>query len=49
MLGVPVKKQIGQTWTQDNENANVEALAAKGYNGFAICPADASAANVRRG
>ena len=43
--GIPVKKQIGQTWTQDNENANVEALAAKGYNGFAICPADANAAN----
>lgn len=43
--GVPVKRQIGQDWTQDNENANVEPLAAQGYNGFALYPADASAAN----
>ena len=43
--GVPVRRQIGQDWTQDNENANVEPLAAQGYNGFALYPADASAAN----
>lgn len=43
--GITVKKQIGQDWTQDNENANVEALAAKGYNAFSLYPADASAAN----
>ena len=44
-IGFKIKRQIGQAWTQDNENANVEALAAKGYNGLALCPADASAAN----
>lgn len=43
--GLSVKRQIGQEWSQDNENANVESLAAKGYKAFAICPADASAAN----
>ena len=43
--GVKVAKQIGQEAAQDNENANVEALAAQGYRGFSIYPADASAAN----
>lgn len=43
--GVSVKKQIGQEATQNNESANVEALAAQGYRGFAIYPGDASAAN----
>ncbi len=40
-----IKKQIGQDWTQDNENQNVEALAAKGYKAFAIYPSDSSAVN----
>lgn len=43
--GSVIKRQIGQELTQDNENANVEALAAQGYKGFSIFPADASAAN----
>ena len=43
--GMVIKRQIGQELTQDNENANVEALAAQGYKGFSIFPADASAAN----
>jgi len=43
--GIPIKRQIGQSWTQDNENANVEPLAAQGYKGFSLYPADASAAN----
>ena len=43
--GTKIKRQIGQNWTQDNENANVEPLAAQGYKGFSLYPADASAAN----
>ena len=43
--GMTIKRQIGQDWTQDNENANVEPLAAQGYKGFSLYPADASAAN----
>ena len=43
--GIKIKRQIGQAWTQDNENANVEPLAAQGYKGFSLYPADASAAN----
>ena len=43
--GIEVLKQIGQEWTQDNQNQNVEALAAKGYKAFSIYPVDASATN----
>ena len=43
--GTTIKRQIGQDWTQNNENANVEPLAAQGYKGFSLYPADASAAN----
>lgn len=43
--GISVRKRIGQDASQDNENANVEALAAQGYRGFSIYPADAGAAN----
>jgi len=43
--GIEVLKQIGQEWSQDNENENVEALAAQGYDAFTIYPADPSAAN----
>jgi ribose transport system substrate-binding protein len=43
--GISIKRQIGQAWTQDNENANVEPLAAQGYKAFSLYPADASAAN----
>ena len=42
---IEVLKQIGQEWTQDNQNQNVEALAAKGYKGFSIYPVDAGATN----
>ena len=34
----------GLDWTQDNENENVEAMAAQGYNAFSIFPADVSGA-----
>lgn len=43
--GTLIKRQLGQNLTQDNENANVEPLAAQGYKAFSIFPADASAAN----
>ena len=43
--GVEVETQIGQEATQDNESANVEALAARGFKAFSIYPADASGAN----
>ena len=32
--GIKIKRQIGQNWTQDNENANVEPLAAQGLQGL---------------
>lgn len=35
---------MGQDWTQDNENENVTAMAAQGYNAFSIYPADVTAA-----
>lgn len=41
---VEVFKRLGQDWTQDNENQNVEAMAAQGYNAFSIYPADVTAA-----
>lgn len=41
---VEVFKRLGQDWTQDNENQNVEAMAAQGYNAFSIFPADVTAA-----
>ena len=43
--GIEVLKQIGQEWTQDNQNQNVEALAAKGYKAFSVYPVDAGATN----
>lgn len=43
--GIEVKKVIGQEWTQENENENVEALAAQGYKAFFIYPTDPTAAN----
>ena len=42
---IEVLKQIGQEWTQDNQNQNIEALAAKGYKAFNVYPVDASASN----
>lgn len=43
--GIEVKKVLGQEWTQENENENVEALAAQGYKAFFIYPTDPTAAN----
>jgi len=43
--GVPVEVSFGQEMSQDNENQNIEAFAASGFDGFAIQPCDVSAAN----
>jgi ribose transport system substrate-binding protein len=43
--GVVVEKQIGPDWKQGSQNERMEALAAKGFNAFAVYPADASGAN----
>ncbi len=43
--GITVEKQIGPDWNQDSQNQRMEALAAQGYNAFAVYPADAAGAN----
>ncbi len=43
--GVPVYCTVGQEWTQDNQNVNVEALSTAGYKAFSLFPGDAVAAN----
>lgn len=43
--GVEVLKQLGQDWTQDNQNQNVQALVALGYNAISIFPSDVTAAS----
>jgi ribose transport system substrate-binding protein len=43
--GVRVLKVVGQQWTQDNENVNVEALSTKGHKAFSIYPGDPAGAN----
>ena len=43
--GVPVYCTVGQEWTQDNQNVNVEALSTAGYKGFSLFPGDAVGAN----
>jgi ribose transport system substrate-binding protein len=43
--GITVEKQIGPDWNQDSQNQRMEALAAQGFNAFAVYPADASGAN----
>ena len=43
--GITVEKEIGPDWNQDSQNQRMEALAAKGFNAFAVYPADASGAN----
>jgi ribose transport system substrate-binding protein len=43
--GIAVHQQIGPDWIQDSETQNVEALAAKGYDGFTIYPTDPTGAN----
>jgi len=44
-LRVPIYQRIGQEFTQDNENVNVEAMSTKGYRAFGIYPGDAAGAN----
>jgi ribose transport system substrate-binding protein len=43
--GISVEKQMGPDWKQDSQNQRMEALAAQGFNAFAVYPADASGAN----
>lgn len=43
--GVEIYTMVGQEWTQDNENVNVEALSTKGHKAFSIYPGDAAGAN----
>jgi len=43
--GITVEQQIGPDWNQDSQNQRMEALAAKGFNAFAVYPSDASGAN----
>lgn len=43
--GVSIRKVVGQEWTQDNENSNVEALSTKGHKAFSIYPGDPAGAN----
>jgi len=44
--GAAVLKVVGQQWTQDNENVNVEALSTKGHKAFSIYPGDPAGANA---
>ena len=44
--GVAVLKVVGQQWTQDNENVNIEALSTKGHKAFSIYPGDPVGANA---
>jgi len=43
--GVPVYCTVGQEWTQDNQNVNVEALSTQGYRAFCLYPGDPAGAN----
>ena len=36
---------VGQEWTQDNQNVNVEALSTQGYRAFSLYPGDPAGAN----
>lgn len=44
--GVAVHCTVGQEWTQDNQNVNVEALSTQGYRGFSLYPGDPAGANA---
>lgn len=44
-FGVKIFTMVGQEWTQDNENINVEALSTRGHKAFSIYPGDAAGAN----
>jgi len=43
--GKPILKVLGQEWTQDNENMNVESLSTKGHQAFSIYPVDPAGSN----
>jgi ribose transport system substrate-binding protein len=43
--GVSVYCSVGQEWTQDNQNVNVQALSTQGYRGFSLYPGDPAGAN----
>jgi ribose transport system substrate-binding protein len=42
----PVYCTLGQEWTQDNQNVNVEALSTQGYRAFGLYPGDPAGANA---
>jgi len=44
--GLQVLTVVGQQWTQDNENVNVEALSTRGHMAFSIYPGDPAGANA---
>jgi ribose transport system substrate-binding protein len=44
--GIDVRTQLGTGWNQQEENENVQAMAAMGYTPIAICPADQSSVNA---
>jgi ribose transport system substrate-binding protein len=44
--GQTVTCTVGQEWTQDNQNVNVEALSTLGFQGFALYPGDPAGANA---
>jgi ribose transport system substrate-binding protein len=44
-MGVSIRRVVGQEWSQDNENGNVEALSTKGHKAFSIYPGDPAGAN----
>jgi ribose transport system substrate-binding protein len=43
--GDKVLKVVGQEWTQDNENVNVEALSTRGHKAFSVFPGDPAGSN----
>lgn len=43
--GVGAYCTLGQEWTQDNQNVNVEALSTQGYKAFSLYPGDPAGAN----
>jgi ribose transport system substrate-binding protein len=44
-MGIPILLSVGQEWTQDNESANIKALATRGHKAFSIFPGDPAGAN----
>lgn len=44
--GLPIYCTLGQEWTQDNQNVNVEALSTLGYRAFSLYPGDPAGANA---